>query len=112
MKALKALVIFMTVLMVGGLGLLGWGLVNKVPRGKAANHAATAGAATAADGADFGAVDVPLPAGTRVEQMAVAGERVVLRVTGGGAERLIVLDPAQGRVAGSFVLAPQPPLGR
>ena len=48
---------------------------------------------------------VPLPAGARVEQMAAAGGRIVLRVASPGGERLVVLDPALGTV-GTFVLAP------
>jgi hypothetical protein len=40
--------------------------------------------------------------------MVVAGERVVLRLSGGGPERILVLDPGQGKVAGSFALTPEP----
>ncbi|MDA8231894.1 MAG: hypothetical protein M0006_11205 [Magnetospirillum sp.] len=110
MKALKALVIFMGILVVAGMGLVGYGVVTKLPRGagKAPAAAAPPAGGTPATPA-FGAVPVPVPAGARVEQMAVAGDRVVLRVTGGGGDRLIVLDPASGRVAGSFVLAPEAP---
>jgi len=105
MKALKALVMVMALLLIGGLGLLGYGVATKVAPAKA-GHGQPMPAAV--ESGDFGAVEVPLPAGGHIEQMAVAGERVVLRVGGAGAERLIVLDPASGRVAGSFVLAPQP----
>jgi len=110
MKALKVLVIFMTVLLVAGLGLVGYGVVNRAPQSKPGHAAATvASAAAGAEGRDFGTVEVALPVGARIEQMAVAGDRVVLRVSGAGAERLIVLDPAIGRVAGSFVLTAAPP---
>ncbi|MGE5506611.1 MAG: hypothetical protein ACM31L_19470 [Actinomycetota bacterium] len=93
----------MGVLLLAGLGLLGWGLWNKGHR--------TAGPASAAvaESGGFGRVELPLPAGARVEQMLAAGDKVVLRVSGGGPDRLMVLDPAQGRVLGSFDLAPQPP---
>jgi hypothetical protein len=104
MKAIKTLVIFMGVLLVAGLGMLGYGLMSKAGH-KAAHTQAPAPAAAAG----FGTVTVPLPAGARVESIVQAGERVVLRVTGGGGERVIVLDPATGQVAGSFVLAPEPP---
>ena len=111
MKALKVLVIFMTVLLVAGLGLVGYGVVNRAPHGKPGPAAAgvTANSGPVEEARDFGAVEVPVAAGAHIEQMAVAGDRVVLRVSGAGPERLIVLDPAIGRVAGSFVLAPQPP---
>jgi hypothetical protein len=94
MKALKTLVAVMSLLIVAGLGLLGWGLIHG--RERAPTGGAAAGYATA----------VPLPAGARVEQVLAAGERVVLRIAGPGGERLVVLDPAAGRVVGRFDLAP------
>lgn len=106
MKAIKALVAFMGVLLVAGLALLGWGLYSQA--GKMATKSKPGGSAAA----DFGAVAVPLPAGARVEQVLVAGERVVLRVLGTGPDRLVVLDPAAGVVAGSFVMVPEAPAAR
>jgi hypothetical protein len=107
MKALKILVIAMTLAMVAGLGLLGWGLMEKGR--KIASGPATAPVTAAAPTiAVFDTVTVPLPAGAHVEQMSVAGDRVVLRITGGGGERVVVLDPLAGRIAGTFVLAPAP----
>lgn len=107
MKALKGLVIFMGLLLVAGFGLLAYGMYSK-----AGQLGKSGGAARAADGAVFGQTEVPLPAGARVEQMVAAGERVVLRISGGGSERYLVLDPASGRVAGSFVLVPEVPAAR
>lgn len=103
MKAIKALVAFMGALLVAGLALLGWGLYSQ--SGKLATKAKLSAVASG----DFGAVSVPLPAGAQVQQALVAGDRVVVRVTGGGPERLIVLDPATGTVAGSFVLTLEAP---
>jgi len=40
--------------------------------------------------------------------MLGVGDRVVLRLAGGGPDRLLVIDPGRGRVAGAFVLAPEP----
>ena len=105
MKALKGLVAFLGLLLVIGLGVLGYGLATKAHlkgSGTSANKPAAASAS------DFGAVQIPLPAGSRIEQMTAVGDRVVLRVSGGGPDRILVLDPAQGRVAGSFVLSPEP----
>jgi hypothetical protein len=98
MKAIKTLVAVMGILLLGGLGLLGYGLTTKT--GSSTKPAALA---------DFGAVAIPVPAGARIEQMNVAGERVILRIAGNGPERLIVLDPAAGTVTGSFVLTPEAP---
>lgn len=108
-KAIKALVAFMGVLLIAGLAVLGWGLSNTSKSvGKA--KPAVLGVATA--GEAFGTLAVPVPAGARVEQTLVVGERLVVRLSGAGGERLLVLDPAEGKVAGSFVLTPEAPAGR
>jgi hypothetical protein len=101
MKALKALVIFMGILLVAGLGVLGWGLATRAGRTTPAPHPVATQA-----GAPFGDVEVALPAGAKVAQMETVGERVVVRVTAAGGERLVVFDPAAGRVMGTFVLVP------
>lgn len=106
-KAIKALVAFMGVLLVAGLAVLGWGLSNTA--GKAGKPRPAAAAVAA--GADFGNVNVLVPAGSRIEQTLVVGDRLVLRLSG-GAERLLVIDPVAGAVAGSFVLTPEAPAGR
>ena len=103
MKAIKALVAFMGILLVGGLALLGWGLYSQA--GKMTTKATRP--SVAAD--DFGATTVPLPAGSRIDQVLVAGDRLVLRVVGAGPERLVVLDPAAGVITGSFVATPEAP---
>jgi hypothetical protein len=107
-KAIKALVAFMGVLLVAGLAVLGWGLSNA--KGGAKSKAAPATVATASE--QFGTLAVPVPAGARVEQTLVVGERVVVRMSGAGGERLLVLDPAEGKMVGSFVLTPEAPAGR
>ncbi|OAN50518.1 hypothetical protein A6A04_18160 [Paramagnetospirillum marisnigri] len=106
MKAIKALVVFLGILLMAGLGLMGYGLFAKKAQYK--GMAAPAPAASAPASADFGTVAIPVPAGSRIEQVTAAGERVVLRLSGAGPDRLLVLDPAQGRVVGGFVLAPEP----
>jgi len=107
MKALKGLVAFLGLLLVAGLALLGYGLYSK-SHVKGSPAAAMETSATETGTAVFGTVQVSLPAGTRVEQMLGVGDRVVLRLAGGGPDRLLVIDPGRGRVAGAFVLAPEP----
>lgn len=104
-KAIKALVAFMGILLVAGLAVLGWGLSNTAGKTGKPRPAAVA------DGSDFGNVSVLVPAGSRIEQTLVVGDRLVLRLSG-GAERLLVIDPLAGTVAGSFVLTPEAPAGR
>jgi hypothetical protein len=108
MKALKGLVAFLGLLLVIGLGVLGYGLYTKAHvKGTGAGVvAATRSALVLPD--EFGTIPVPLPAGSRIEQMSAVGERVVLRLSGGGPERLLVIDPVHGKVVGLFVLSPEP----
>ena len=106
MQAIKGLVLFLGLLLVAGLAVLGYGLYSKAPFKGTTSAAPTLAAGPVV--ADFGSVGVPIPAGARIEQMLVAGDRVVLRLSGGGPERVLVLDPARGKVAGGFVLTPEP----
>jgi hypothetical protein len=109
MKALKGLVAFLGLLLVIGLGVLGYGLYTKAHiKGSGSATAAASARSAPAAVAEFGTVQIPLPAGSRVEQMTAVGDRVVLRLSGAGPERLLVIDPAQGKVAGAFVLTPEP----
>jgi hypothetical protein len=101
MKAIKALVLFMGLLIVAGLAVLGWGLSNQTAK--------MAQPRVATEGGKFGTVEVNLPIGARVEQTLVVGERLVLRVSGTSGERFVVLDPANGAVAGTFLIWPGPP---
>ena len=108
MKAIKALVLFMGILIVAGLGVLGYGL-SQQPDDKAAAPTEITVSGTGGE-SFFGTVSVTLPTGSRIEQVLVAGERVVLRIIGGAdGERLVVLDPRSGAIAGSFVLLAEPP---
>ena len=106
MKALKALVISMAVLVVAGLVLVGYGLYrNSHSSGVTASSGAPTRSANGAVG--YFSVDLPVPVGSRLEQMTTAGDRVILRFTGGEVERILVLDPQTGQVAGTVTLVPQ-----
>jgi len=117
MKALKALVIFLGVLIVAGVGLVIYGIASKVGP-KPAPAASTAAsvptppnaAAAPVPAAPFGSVDIALPTGATIQQIFAAGDRVIVRVGGGkgAADRLIVLDPARGEVVGSFRFGASP----
>lgn len=107
MKAVKILVAVMTALMIAGLGVLGYGLYTKAgPTGRG-----SVAAGIASPGEMFGTVVVPLPAGGRVEQMVVADGRLAVRIGGSGGDRVVILDPASGRVLGRFDLTAEAPQG-
>lgn len=118
MNALKALVIGMGLLIVVGLGLLGYGVYRNsqhLAAGKPTPPAKSVAAELPSRGASGGpspayyTVDLPIPAGTRLDQMAAAGNRVILRFTGVDGDRILVVDPQNGQVAGTISLVPQKP---
>ena len=102
MRAIKALVIGMGLLLVVGLGVLGFGLY------RASVKTTAPAAAPSPPIAGFGTVTVPLAPGAQVISLHEAGGRLAVLVDEGGARRVVVLDPATGTLAGSFVLVPAP----
>ena len=105
MRALKALVIAMAVLIAAGLGVIVVALVERAGEPLSDSPKAAAGAPA------FGEVRVPVPAGARLVETTVAGDRLILRLRlADGAARIVVVDLATGRRLGTvrLVLAPAP----
>jgi hypothetical protein len=89
MQALKALVIFMAVLIVAGMVLLAYGLMTRMGGGE------TAG--------EVGDLDLPVPEGCRIAGTELAGERLVIRLDGlaeRDCQQVLVVDLASGRLLG------------
>lgn len=109
MKTLKILVAGMAVLIVIGLGLLGWGMSRTVHKVGAGNQTVSAlptppaSQAPVAGGGYFSA-DISMPAGSHLEQLSTTDNRVILRLSGPDGERLLVLDPLNGHVTGTVNL--------
>ncbi len=109
MKALKVLVAGMGVVIVLGLALVGYGLYrnNHLKAPAESVQTVPAGPSGAASPvAPFYASELPIPTGSRLEQVLSAGDRVVLRFTGDDGDRLVVLDPRNGQVGGTIQLIP------
>lgn len=114
MQALKALVIFMGVIIVIGVTVVGVTIYNRLNRAGSPPAAATTTAsapATSASGAGalpaFGEVNVPLPEPCRVVEMVPAGERLLLRLGSvARCNRILVIELATGRQLGAIDLAP------
>jgi hypothetical protein len=106
MKSLKALVIGMGLLIVIGLALLGYGLYRNMGHSPS-SKAGSSGPGDA--GRAYFSVDLPVAAGNRLEQMAVAGDKVILRFSGSDGEKILVLDPVTGQVTGTIALIPSKP---
>jgi len=98
MKALKALVFGMGILIVVGIGLVGYALVRgkqKPPMQPVTLEAHEPFAAR-----------VPVPPGARLEQVTASGDRIILRFSGSDGDRLVLLDAETGRPAGTVTLVP------
>lgn len=107
MRAIKTLVTFMGVLLILGLGLLGYGMYSKATTGsKTPVIASPAGAPVMpalshGPVASFGDVLLSEPAGSEITSAQVNGPLLVLQVRGGGkADRVILFDLASGVVLG------------
>jgi len=117
MQALKALVIFMGVLIVAGMALLVYGLVTRTGGdGRVAGEGAmTTGGVAAGDPAGtvplepFGTLELSIPDGCSLAGSELAGERLVVRVTGQverGCQQLVIVDLASGRELGRLKAVP------
>ena len=118
MQALKTLVAGLGLLIVIGSGVLVWGLYQKATdpdfkmfsfgaaapdRAATAQPSVPAAAPASAVGRPFADVDLGLPATCEIADMQVAAGRLFLRIGGGpGCERIVAVDPADGRVLGTI----------
>jgi hypothetical protein len=103
MRAVKTIVIVMSVVLVAGFGLLIFGLTQNWHRATEAAAPAPlpGGSMRAWEPATLGQ-----PAGSKVVGMTAAGNLVVLHIAlPTGDERIVVVDPTRGIVAGTFTVA-------
>jgi hypothetical protein len=97
MRALKTLVIGLAVLIVAGLTVVAFTVVNRAGDG-------------AATGAAFGDVRVMIPPGSMIESTMVDGGRLVATlVLLDGSRRTLVVDLATGRRLGTIRFVPGAP---
>jgi hypothetical protein len=94
MAAVKSLVVFMGVLILAGLGLLGYGMMQ-------ASEDLEAGKAEPVR--QFGDLDLGQPAGSRLGEVIPDGAgHLMITVTGGDRpDRVVVLDMRDGTVLGT-----------
>ncbi len=102
MRTLKALVIGMGILIVAGTAVIAVMIARRGADGAAGDNTASGGASTTP-------AKIALPAGARVIETALDGDRIALRIvlTGGG-ERVMIIDARTGRRIGAVDLMPGP----
>ncbi len=106
MRALKALVTVLTLLLIIGFGALIWGVVRQA--GKLAEPPAKA---VRDDRAPWQSLLLDQPPGTRIANVTSAGDLVLLHLFTGAAgqdERIVVVDPGTGLWLGTIAVTGKP----
>ena len=109
MQALKALVIFMAVLIVAGMALLAYGLVTRTGGGEGAGRLFGSAPGGGGAGGEVASLDLPVPEGCRIAGTELAGDRLVVRLDGlaeRDCQQVLVVDLAGGRLLGRVRAAP------
>jgi hypothetical protein len=102
MQAVKALVIGLGVLLLAGIALLIYGIVQKAADPKFKLFEGKS-ASTLAVGPSFGETSLGLPEGCVLSEIRPDGPRLYLRIgPAGTCERILVIDAATGRPLGSI----------
>ncbi|MFI5021488.1 MAG: hypothetical protein ACHQRJ_07530 [Alphaproteobacteria bacterium] len=114
MRALKALVIVMGILIVAGMAVVGTTLVKRAmnletPRRVNAAAERAAPAPGSAVERPYGPVEIALPPGARILRTSPAGRRLIVELElAGGGERVLVVELESGALLGTIDLKPQP----
>jgi hypothetical protein len=90
MRALKVLTVVMGVMILVGTAVLVAVIIHRASSGPAASASV--------------ALVLNEPAGTRIAGIAAAGDRLALQLQGGGADRVVLVDPRSGVVVGRIML--------
>ncbi|HEX4261886.1 MAG TPA: hypothetical protein VHY76_12385 [Acetobacteraceae bacterium] len=100
MRWLVAAVVVMGVLIVGATGVLVATLVARfhVPGRAGASASVVVGRMPVSAGQPAAAIRLDEPTGTRIAAASASGDRLVLTLRGGGPDRVVVLDTANGRI--------------
>lgn len=114
MRALKALVTIMAVIIVVGVGAVIWGVVrqvNKLSEPPETSPPLTGAPVVTDERAPWQNLALGQPDGTRIVTVTNAGDLVILHVyteTPGRDERLLVVDPGNGTFLGTITVGAKP----
>lgn len=107
MKAIKALVVFMGLLIVVGLGVLGWGLMRQSSRPDLPPSPVAAPPTLVEDATPaFDTVFLAEPPGTTLQAVSLHGPTLILTLTGGGtADRVVLFHLPTAQIHGRIVVS-------
>jgi hypothetical protein len=116
MRALKALVTIMAVIIVVGVGAVIWGIARQASKLATTEPPETAQPMTGApvvtdERAPWQNLALGQPAGTRITSITSAGDLLILHVfteTPSKDERLLVVDPGNGTFLGTITVGAKP----
>jgi hypothetical protein len=114
MRALKALVTIMAVIIVLGVAAVIWGVVrevNKMAEAPETSPPLTGASVVTDERSVWESLALNQPPGTRIGTVTSAGDLVILHVfteTPGREERLLVVDPNNGVFLGTVTLGAKP----
>ncbi len=103
-RTLKIVVIVLGVLLVLGFALLVAGLYHEATK---LGRAPSSDAGSARSGAPGGEVALDVPAGAKIERIAVDGGRVVLHLSGPEGEEVLIVETARGNALTRLRLRPR-----
>ena len=90
MRGLLAIVVIMGVLIVAGVAILAATIVHRLSGSSVAQAAVT----------------LVEPPGTHMQSIASAGDRLAILLTGGGPDRVVLVDPRTGTATAHIALVP------
>ena len=96
----------MGVLIIAGMGVIGVTMVRRIT--SASTDTVETTATTEITVAGFGQVELAVPAGARLVDMDVDGDRLVLHLETADGSRVLVIDLTTGKTVGAIDLAPAP----
>lgn len=109
MKALKAAVILMSVVIVAGFGFVVYTIVDRMMSGQPVLAPRKAATEEKAPAVSFGEIDLPIPLGCDVDYVQLEGDRLLIALNGlddQPCKQIIIMDTMDGRVVGRVNLRP------
>ncbi|MEX2450782.1 MAG: hypothetical protein WD407_08010 [Rhodospirillales bacterium] len=116
-QVLKALVIGMGILIVIGMGVLGYGLYKQAQeldaggaRSSSVSPSVSSSAPSSGGGEDktgFGEAVLPIPAGCEIAEVKPDGDRLYVIIgPAPSCARIVIVDPKSGKIMGTLKAAP------